>query len=288
MFGDLHAVGFTVWHPDVINGTASSLYNSALEGIALSTFEQAAVSLAYQHLEPNLKHLSDTALIERLFRNFVWGYMRKIILKEQKNPGTQQHNIDENKAYKNQKEVTTRRFKYLYQNGWNERVQLLAVDVECTSDQEDNPGGGFYIMPKPARNPHITDFLRTVDELRIKKPLFRRQRKKTFTEESRVLHPDPAHRSCISECVPLCCPLDWFKANFFNSMDLASRAKFVDAPICLPLQATDIVQIPNPDWKTMDEAEFMEKYGNDVQARYNLPTEEEIERLNDMEGEGSD
>jgi len=70
-------------------------------------------------------------------------------------------------------------------------------------------------------------------------------------------------------------------------MDVEFRALYIDAPIALPLaehcgSLTDMIANP-PDWKNMPEAEFMETYGNAVQAKYNLPTEEELDVLNGVE-----
>jgi hypothetical protein len=167
-------------------------------------------------------------------------------------------------------------------NGWNERVQLLASDVECTSDQEDNPAGsGFLIMFKRARNPHTTNFLRTIDLQRQRnKPLFRGQRRNARQEQPRIPHPHQ-QESRISERVPLSCPLDWFDPQYFNDMDIEFRALYVDAPIALPLAERCSSLVPPPDWKNMPVTEFMEKYGNDVRAKYDLPTEAELKVLSE-------
>jgi hypothetical protein len=176
----------------------------------------------------------------------------------------------------------------LRKNGWNDRLQLLASDVECTSDQESNPdGAGFLIMFKRARNPHVTDFLRYIDHARLNnRPLFRRQRSHTRKEEPRFPHPDQ-QESRISERLPQSCPLDWFDPDYFNNMDVEFRALYIDAPIALPLPAdcgplTDMVARP-PDWKNMPEPMFMDTYGNAVRAQYNLPTEEELNILNGID-----
>jgi hypothetical protein len=171
-------------------------------------------------------------------------------------------------------------------NGWNERLQLLASDVECTSDQEDNPDGpGFLIMYKRARNPHITNFLHTIDLQRQRnKPLFRGQRSNARKELPRIPHP-LQRESRISERVPRSCPLDWFDPQYFNDMDIEFRAIYVDAPIALPLAEECGPLVPPPDWKNMPVTEFMEKYGNHVRAKYDLPTEAELKVLHNEEAE---
>ncbi|KAF5371871.1 hypothetical protein D9615_009520 [Tricholomella constricta] len=234
MFGTIHSFGLSSWCPDLIGGTPTSSYNGALESIAIWTFEQSASIFAYQHLSPNLCYLKDTIMIQKLYRNFLWSYMKDLVLKEQKEPGSLVRAKQENKAYNI---LTNRRHKYLHDNGWNDRVRLLAVDPECTSDQEDNPTGpGFLIMNKPARNIHITHFLHTIDSRRqTGTPLFRGQKRNTRREEPRIPHPE-GRTSRISERLPQNCPLDWFSPAYFNSMDITFRALYIKAPIALPLK----------------------------------------------------
>lgn len=159
--------------------------------------------------------------------------------------------------------------------GWNSRVQLLAAEYECTSDQETNPdGSGFLIMKKCARNPHVTNFLRLLDSQRQQgTPLFRRSKRRH--ELPRVPAPDN-RESLISERLPRTCPLDWFDPDYFNSMNIEFRALYRDSPIALPLPHDCVQDDFNPDWKRMSERAFMAKYGSRVRAQYNLPTDEEL------------
>ena len=138
-------------------------------------------------------------------------------------------------------------------------------------------------MYKRARNPHITDFLHSIDACcQLSKPLFHSQHRNSRKEEPRIAHPD-RRESRISECLPSWCPLDWFDPVFFNNMNISFCALYVDAPIALPLPEHCESLDPPPEWKAMPEAEFMEKYGNQVRAKYNLPTEEELNTLYNKE-----
>ncbi|KAF8070251.1 hypothetical protein FPV67DRAFT_1668126 [Lyophyllum atratum] len=284
IFAAIHSFGLPSWRPDLLGGTPTSLYNGALEHIALWTFEQAASSFAYRHLAPNMRYLPDTSLIQKLYRNFLWSYMKDLVVKEQKEPGSLKRAVRDNKAYKSRTELTKRRNTWLKNNGWNERIQLLTDEVECTSDQESDPAGqGFLIMYKRARNSHVTNFFRTVDVSRKRgTPLFRGQRSNTRMELPRTAHPDN-QESRISERLPILCPLDWFDPGYFNDMDIKFRALYVDAPIALPLHEHIVKDVM--DWKAMPEDKFMEKYGNHVKAKYDLPTEEELRALDDDEQE---
>jgi hypothetical protein len=71
-------------------------------------------------------------------------------------------------------------------------------------------------------------------------------------------------------------------------MDVEFRALYIDSPIALPLAEdcgplTDMSATP-PDWKNMAEPMFMDKYGDAVRAQYILPTEEELNIVNGVEG----
>jgi hypothetical protein len=147
----------------------------------------------------------------------------------------------------------------LKENSWNAPVRLLVSNVECTSDQEDNPDEpGFFIMHKCACNKHVTDFFRLIDNCRQHAtPLFCHQQKYVRQEAPHIPHPQ-GQESQISERLPRVCPLDWFDPDYFNNMDVSFRALYVDAPISLPL-FEDCDVNPNPDWKTMPKKEFMMK-----------------------------
>ncbi|KAF8225757.1 hypothetical protein L208DRAFT_1304939, partial [Tricholoma matsutake] len=93
--------GLPAWHPDLLGGTHTSLYNGALESIAIWTFEQAAITFTYQHLAPNLAYLQNRPILKKLYRNFIWGYMKKLAGKEAKEKGSVCRGVKENKAYKN-------------------------------------------------------------------------------------------------------------------------------------------------------------------------------------------
>ena len=119
-------------------------------------------------------------------------------------------------------------------------------------------------MYKRARNPHITDFLCSIDTHRQHgTPVFRGQCRHTRREEPRIPHPDK-RESRISKHLPLCCPLDWFNPEYFNNMDIRFWMLYVNAPIALPLPEHCSSLDPPPDWKNMPEDEFMEKYGKEV------------------------
>ncbi|KAF4573674.1 hypothetical protein EYR36_008192 [Pleurotus pulmonarius] len=281
-FATLHGFGLTEWRPDLIEGTPTSPYNTALESIAISTFETAAVALAYSHLSVNLDYLKDVQLLRDLYRNFVWSYLKGLAMKEKREPGSLAKSVRNNATYRRRDELTKKRKDYLRNNGFNKRVQMLANDPECTSDDERKPNGnGFFIFSKSARNPHVTSFFRTIDKARIDgTPVLRGQR--GARPQPRESH-DPPIESDISRRVPLGCPLDWFSVEYFNRLDCKYRAEYIDAPIALPGKA-DYDRLTPEEWKKLSDAEFMKKYGDKVKKAYNLPTAAEILAMADESG----
>ncbi len=104
MFTTIHSFGLESWVPDFY-GTPTSLYNGALETIALWTFEQAAVSFAYAHLGIHMNHLGNTQLLKNFYRSFIWSRMKDLVIREAKKPGSVMESIEMNKVYKRRLEV---------------------------------------------------------------------------------------------------------------------------------------------------------------------------------------
>jgi len=106
IFATLHSFGLPEWRPDLVCGSPTSFYNGALESIALWTFEKAMGRLAYRHLKPNGRFLRDSTLLQRLYNNFIWSYMRNLAIREKKEPGKVLLDLARNKIYKQRTEVS--------------------------------------------------------------------------------------------------------------------------------------------------------------------------------------
>jgi len=78
-------------------------------------------------------------------------------------------------------------------------------------------------------------------------------------------------------------PIDWFEAEFWNnSLTVRERVEYVqrgNIRIALPAEEFCLTWKDCIAWKSLPKDEFMTKYGNAVLAKYNIPTAEEIERL---------
>lgn len=100
IFGAVHEFGLSAWHPELLTGSPTSMYHLLLEAIAIWTFEQALASFGYRFLSPNISFVNNTAFVKKIYMNFVWSYLRGLVLKEHKEPGSVARGLEANKAYK--------------------------------------------------------------------------------------------------------------------------------------------------------------------------------------------
>ncbi|KAF4575294.1 hypothetical protein AB1N83_012510 [Pleurotus pulmonarius] len=285
MFGALHCFGLSVWSPD-FTSTPTSLYNSALESIFMSTFEQAAISYAYRNFEFDMALIKDTRLLCNLFRNFVWSYWLKLSEKEARRPGSIVKQVIAGSAYRRRSLLTAKRASYLHEHRYSSRIQQLVCAPECTSDDERDPdltNNGFRVFPKPARSSLVTEFFRAIDKARMSEDVVVLQRRQTYRRpEPRTEYPPTTAPSDLSLRVPENCPLDWFDPTFFNKLPIRFRGKYRKSTIALPLK-DDYDGMK--DWERMPDDVFMKTYGDKVRAQYNLPTDEELDELDDLDSE---
>ena len=77
--------------------------------------------------------------------------------------------------------------------------------------------------------------------------------------------------------------MDYFDPDYFNThLSARKRAHYAANGIAMPLP----VHCSNFNiWKNLSEKEFMDRFGNAVKALYNIPTQEELEQLEDYDAE---
>lgn len=81
--------------------------------------------------------------------------------------------------------------------------------------------------------------------------------------------------SAISKELPSDVPIDYFDPPFYNSLSVPERTRYIHTGVAFPL--AKYVKAPeHAGWKKMNAEKFMEKYGKEVLAQYNIPSEEEI------------
>ncbi|KAJ7629153.1 hypothetical protein DFH06DRAFT_1338433 [Mycena polygramma] len=276
IFSTILSAGLVQWRPDIIGGTFDSLYNLAHENIAINTFQQVAGAHGYVRIGPDLTRLRDAAFLRKLYRNCVYSMLRKRLLAERAEAGAVVARAKKTNTYKVRKSLGIARSRAILADGWPQGVAALVAEPYANSDDEfDSETQTYTIKPKNARGANATNFIRgTVDPGCKKMKTTQGQ----FRGRIRVIVPD-AEPTKISERLPDDVPLDWFNPAVFNEYPARLRAKYRNKGIALPA-ARHWVNGQVPDrFKTMDDAYFMERYGNEVLALYRLPTDEEIAQM---------
>ncbi|KAJ7744759.1 hypothetical protein DFH07DRAFT_698316, partial [Mycena maculata] len=98
-------------------------------------------------------------------------------------------------------------------------------------------------------------------------------------------HNDPLlPPSEIGLVLPLNVPIDFFTPEFYNSLTMKERARYIDTGIAFPLEQYAFNDA-HAHWMKMGKAEFMKAYGNEVLAQYNIPTPEEITEQSDSDAD---
>lgn len=88
--------------------------------------------------------------------------------------------------------------------------------------------------------------------------------------------------SDIGVILPADVPIDFFTPAFYNALTLKERARYVNTGVAFPLEDFAFDEV-HDDWKTMGKKEFMEMYGDDVLAQYDIPSAEEIDTIPDSD-----
>jgi hypothetical protein len=144
----------------------------------------------------------------------------------------------------------------------------------CHSDDEDNSTKDSFLIHKmPRRSSKGTKWMRSTDDFITFCQSVTASRSR-MRKIPRIV-PTPQKDSVLLGLPSPKVALDWHDPIFFNSLPAHIRAKYINAPIALPLEE----RLDEPGWQKMKDDEFMVKYGNEVRSLYEFPTEEEIKAM---------
>ncbi|KAK7040033.1 hypothetical protein R3P38DRAFT_3311128 [Favolaschia claudopus] len=264
---------------------ALDAHNAALREHATSSSRIAgyAVQVDISHLALAFGLIAKaglTAWAPDILGSFVFGYMAKLVRKNLRRPGSVAVDQANNPIYGRRKRLGKARYKHLKAEGFRDTVVRLAEEVECHSDDEAVPvaavvqsGITHFIRKKPGRNDQVTTLLRDTQK-GWNDQCLRAGKRTARVGIDRAEATPPKGPSLISYKLPKYVPIDFFTPEFFNALTVKERDMYRDNGIALPLASA---YNPVQNWKTLDEEEFMDKYGNDVLKLYKIPTEEEVE-----------
>ncbi|KAE9386833.1 hypothetical protein BT96DRAFT_792675, partial [Gymnopus androsaceus JB14] len=149
---------------------------------------------------------------------------------------------------KARRELADSRVQHLKDQGYRDAVIRLIKEPDANSDDELDPNAPpgvvqYRIKAKPERSDLTTAFLQW-------------------------------------SAPALNAPIDYFSPWYYNNvLTLRERAMYMNNGVALPLpqhcQSADDIR----RWRKLSTKKFMEEYGNNVLDLYDIPTEEELERL---------
>ncbi|KAF9078097.1 hypothetical protein BDP27DRAFT_1356808 [Rhodocollybia butyracea] len=268
-FGLLKEFGLFVWKPDILGGSPTSTYNFVHETAFLKIFGQLILTRSLDHMGVLPKYANNSALQQRFYQNYLFVTCKNQAKREAKG----------------KEKLRDKRLEVQQTRGWSIRIQSIMSELACHSDDEDNTTKDSFLIHKmPRCSSKGTTWMRSTDEFI------------TFCQSHCFSIPHVENSQNHSH-PPKGYPkvaLDWHDPIFFNSLLAHIRAKYINAPIALPLEE----RLDEPGWQKMKDDEFMVKYGNEVRSYgaggWDAPEDEEggkgfdANPESDMEGEYED
>ncbi|THU87478.1 hypothetical protein K435DRAFT_681621, partial [Dendrothele bispora CBS 962.96] len=170
----VHAFGLSEWWPDY-TGNFNTRYNNAHRAVALSTFQDAANTHAYNHLTPIRSQVNNMDLLVRMYDHYVHHYLKNQALAELKFPGATMEKYKKTAMYKRRQRLQKAREDYLIEQGFPSRVVDLFHDVEAVSEDEfDEARQVYLIRSKPGRSTQVTEFAAEIDKHRLQNKSMKR------------------------------------------------------------------------------------------------------------------
>lgn len=106
MFCTVAAAGLRRWAPDVLKASPDSMYNLLHKHLALSTFEQVSNAYGYSHIGHDMSLVKDFPLMRKLYRNFVFSFMRDRAKMEARHPGMVETTANRNPIWRRRSTVS--------------------------------------------------------------------------------------------------------------------------------------------------------------------------------------
>ncbi|KAG7097571.1 hypothetical protein E1B28_004908 [Marasmius oreades] len=292
------STGLSEFVPD-LNAPAEDEWNVLHRGIAIKTFQDGMlVGGGYDEWAPLEDKYENNSWMASIYNNYIFHYIRGKVKRELNNPGVLQEDRELDKVKKSQAKVAERRTAILRKLGHSNDVQDLFRTVNCISDTEELPDGSLKVLAKPDRCSLLSELAGVLDEVREGNgqpqakeggQKGRRTPRKGNLPHKHVWEELPSHPSEIVYPKAGTVPMDYFNAEFFNSLSVEQWAPYSQSPyIALPpdLSVEEFLNEESPHpFKKMKQDQFMKAYGNAVLKRYNFPSMAEIKAARKAERE---
>ncbi|KAJ6450176.1 hypothetical protein C8R45DRAFT_946940 [Mycena sanguinolenta] len=243
----------------------------------LSGFQFISASLALGALEVNAKVAEDTELLGDMYDNYVYGTLAQKTKMDCCCPGSLSQSITHGVEFKARARLGEVHFKTAVSLQLRKPVLRMVCIAEAHS-YDEHSSSESCVREKPGRNPIVAQFFR--EELDPEAEDYRKGNMKKCQREpkTRIRTKPLLQASLMGTVLPDDVPIDFFTPEFFNSLTLKERARYIHTGVAFPVADFAFDEAHN-DWKTMGKKEFMEMYGNNVLNLYDIPTPEKIEAI---------
>ncbi|KAJ7327476.1 heterokaryon incompatibility protein Het-C-domain-containing protein [Mycena albidolilacea] len=252
--------------PD-LEGPVQSKYNQLYRHLAVSGFQFLSSSFALAALEVNTKIAEDSELLGDMYDNYTYGTLAQKTRMERRRPGSLSDSIKHSNEFKARGRLARVRFDTAVRLGLRKPVQRTVFVQEVHSDDEHTSGG-----------------TQRTEELDPAAEQYRQRNAKPGQRkpQTRIRSDSPLPASDFGVILPADVPINYFTPEFFNALTLKERARYVNTGVAFPL-ADFAFDKAHDGWKTMSKKDFMEMYGNNVLAQYDVPTQEEMDTIPDSD-----
>ncbi|KAJ3900014.1 hypothetical protein F5879DRAFT_1056479 [Lentinula edodes] len=288
IFSAVAALGLERWSPDIVGGHPDSVYNLVHEQIAISTFKMLLSSFVYRFLQADMAVGRDDTACVQIYRKFVFGHIGKKVKDEMRKAGSVELKHERINTYKRRSRLRDNRVQQIKDESFRPQVLKLVLENESHSDDELDPNvpannSVYLIRKKVGRATKVNIFFRIIDA-RYESKIMRLKGQRA--ERSRK-DPTPEIPSLLTQ-TPKDVPIDFFDPEYFNNfLSVKERAHYAHNGVALPLEE-HCINTRIDLWKNLPEDEFMQVYGNAVLAQYKIPSQEELDQLDEYELDESD
>lgn len=299
--------GLYVWSPN-LSESPYSIYNSACRLVALTTFRHALSMDAYAFTGVDTTAAADMEILIRIYDHFVHHLQPRLRSKESRNPGSVMRSARLNTIYRRRNSVGSHQvdnfsgcghlsfaiylltferspsscLKFLRQNQYPRRYQMLVCDPKANSDDEvDLEDGQYVIKRRLERSVQAETFFRRLDHLRRSTILkeggqWRERRRKIISNQPPSVFPQ----------LPKAMPIDYYSPEFFN--DLSGPQQTTFANVSIVALSPDTSQILINSKKHADEIlsdkRFFDKYAEGILIIRNLEVPDDQEDTSSQDG----
>ncbi|KAF7353436.1 hypothetical protein MSAN_01532800 [Mycena sanguinolenta] len=280
VFTMVQKAGLQGFCPDV-EGPVQSGCNQLHRHLAVAAFQFLSSSFGLMGLNVNNEVAHHHNLLEDMYNNFVYGTLAQNTKMERRRPGSLSQSQKNSTAYKTRTRLATAQFNTAHTLKLRKPVQRMVYINEVHSDDEHD-GKVHRVREKTGRNPIVTKFL--LETLDVKTEEYRKCNMRSGQKGPPTRQRDDPllPTSDIGLILPPNVPIDFFTPEFYNSLTVKERARYVTTGVAFPL-AQYAFNESHAQWMSMGKAEFMKAYGNEVLSLYNVPSAEEITELSDSD-----